>query len=125
MTEREAFEVQWKNPLPADAEEFKEYFWDFWQAACAWQREQDEFDRRRTIDDFTTVVANALHSFDAAGVVARPNSSYKDVLDSNTGGISRYRNDAGFHARVATIVARLARVLHEQDERADKIRSGA
>ena len=93
------------------------------EAATATERERNQFDKRRTADDFTTVVANALHFFDAAEKTTHPIGNYSEILDSHKGSIERYRNDAIFHAKVTSIVAQLLRVLYEPDL-ADKIRSG-
>ena len=135
MTDREAFEA-WDREIFALPDRYYAPLyegdfpsidvkarWKAWNAATAAERDRNQFDKRRTADDFTIVVANALHFFDAAEKTSHPIGSYSEILDSHKGSIERYRNDAIFHAKVTSIVAQLLRVLYEPDL-SDKIRSG-
>lgn len=68
-------------------------------------------DNRRICDNFTEVVASAMHYFERADKIDFSTCSHKEMVDMQDGWRDRYRSDARFHAKVQSIVGRLMRAL--------------
>ena len=68
-------------------------------------------DKRRISDDFTDVVASAMHYFERADKIDLSTCSHKELMDVQDGWLERYRNDALFHAKVQSIVSRLMHAI--------------
>ena len=68
-------------------------------------------DNKRICDNFTEVVATAMHYFERTDKIDLSTCSHKELMDVQDGWLERYRNDALFHAKVQSIVSRLMHAI--------------
>jgi chromosome segregation ATPase len=74
--------------------------------------EQHRMYRRELRDQFTEVIAWSLHYTENTQSINTMQTA-SEIMSALDGGIDRYRNDYGYHAKVDSIVAKLLQVIEQ------------
>lgn len=76
--------------------------------------QERRMDYRKLSDDIADVVVEALQHFDHIDKKGVP-QSFEETRESISGGMTRYRTDPIFRAKVQMLVSRLTAVVREHD----------